>query len=342
MASQHRLLALAALAIGMGSAGPVLAWGAAGHRLIGEVGVGALPGSLPAFLRTPQAARDIGELAREPDRSRGAGRTHDSDRDPGHFVDVDDDGRILGGPPLDKVPVTRVEYEKQLQAAGTDSWKAGYLPYSIIEGWQQLVKDFAYWRADTAGEKRATDPVHKAWLVQDRIRREALIVADVGVWAHFVGDGSQPLHTSATHYNGWGAGPNPKGYTLAHIHAPLEGAFVNRNIKAGAVKAAMRPYADCGRCFIDEIVGSYLVDEHRYVEPLYQLEKDGGFKDGDPRGMAFTTARLAEGAAELRDLVIDAWNASGRMTVGYPDAMSAADIEAGKAGDAYVLLYGID
>ena len=23
---------------------------------------------------------------------------------------------------------------------------AGYLPYNIVGGWQQLVKDFAYWR----------------------------------------------------------------------------------------------------------------------------------------------------------------------------------------------------
>ena len=121
----------------------------------------------------------------------------------------------------------------------------------------------------------------------------------------------------------------------------MEGAFVNKNIKPAAVKAAMRPYADCGRCFIDEMTGAYLVNEAQYVVPLYQLEKAGGFQDGDPRGVLFITSRLAEGASELRDLVVDAWNASGRATVGYP-GMSAADVEAGKAGDAYDLLYGTD
>jgi len=60
--------------------------------------------------------------------------------------------------------------------------------------------------------------------------------------------------------------------------------------------------------------------------------------DGNAKGMAFT-ARVADGATELRDLVTLAWNASGRMTVGYP-GVAAADIEAGKAGDAYDLLYG--
>jgi hypothetical protein len=333
------LLALAAVACASGWAGEALAWGDTGHRMIGQLGAEALPASLPAFLRTPQAAADIGELAREPDRSRGSGRTHDQDRDPGHFVDGDDQGKVLGGPPLGHVPPTRAEYETQLRAAGADSWKAGYLPYSIIEGWQQLVKDFAYWRADSAGEKMARDPGRKAWLTADRLRRERLIVNDLGVWSHFVGDASQPLHMTV-HYNGWGPGPNPNGYTLEHIHVPLEGPYVTKVVKWDAVRARMRPYRDC-RCRIDEATGAYLVNEAQYVVPLYELEKAGGFKDGDPRGVAFMTDRIAEAASELRDLVVDAWNASDRMVVGYPGA-PAADIEAGKAGDAYDLLYGIE
>ena len=332
------LTAAAALALAAGAVAPALAWEDAGHRMIGELGARALPPSLPAFLRTPEAARDIGEWAREPDRSRGSGRPHDPDRDAGHFADVDDAGKMLGGPPVEHAPNTRAEYEKQLQAVGTDSWKAGYLHYSIAEGWQQLVKDFAYWRADSYGEKAATDPKHKAWLTEDRMRREKQLIFDLGYWAHFVGDASQPLHTTY-HYNGWGDFPNPKGYTLEHIHGPIEGEFVNRNIKPQAVRGAMRPYVDCGACNIMDMTGAYLADEHQYVEPLYQLEKAGGFKDGDPRGTAFITARLAEGAAELRDLVVDAWNASGKMTVGYPGT-AAADVESGKAGDAYELLYG--
>jgi hypothetical protein len=48
---------------------------------------------------------------------------------------------------------------------------------------------------------------------------------------------------------------------------------------------------------------------------------------------------VADGAAELRDMVTAAWNASGKMTVGYPE-IALADLEAGKAGDGYDLLYG--
>lgn len=337
--SRRSLTMILALAAAASLAGPALAWEDVGHRWIGTLGVQALPPNLPAFLRTPEAARDIGEWSREPDRSRGSGRTHDSDRDPGHFADVDDEGRMLGGPPLDHMPATREDYEKALQAVGTDSWKAGYLYYNLVEGWQQLVKDFAYWRADAYGEKAATDPAHKAWLREDRIRREKQLIFDLGYWSHFVGDASQPLHVTY-HYNGWGPYPNPKGFTNDHIHGPFEGDFVNHNLKIEGVRAAMRAPAACEEpCDIAARTSTYLIDTHQYVEPVYQMWKDGELMDGNPKGIVFVTARLADGAAELRDMVTWAWNASGKMTVGYPGA-TAADVEAGKAGDAYDLLYG--
>ena len=342
MADTRRpLLALAALIATAGAATPALAWEDVGHRWIGALGVQALPPSLPAFLRTPEAARDVGEWAREPDRSRGAGRTHDSDRDPGHFADVDDGGKLLGGPTLDHMPVTRAEYEKQLQAVGTDGWKAGYsATTTIVEGWQQLVKDFAYWRADAYGEKTAKDPAHKAWLQQDRIRREKQLMFDLGSWSHFVGDGSQPLHITY-HYNGWGNFPNPKGFTNEHIHGPFEGDFVNHNLKFEAVKAAMRSPALCAdACDIAAQAGAYLANTHQYVEPVYQMWKDGELMDGNPKGVDLRhRPRWLTAAAELSDMVTWAWNASGKMVVGYP-GVAAADVEAGKAGDAYDLLYG--
>jgi hypothetical protein len=120
-----------------------LAWGSTGHRLIGQAAMEALPPELPAFLRAPGVPAEIGELARELDRSKGAGKTHDQLRDPAHFVDIDDAGRILGGPSIDALPETRLEYDAALIAAGTDVNKAGWLSYALVDGWQQLVKDFA-------------------------------------------------------------------------------------------------------------------------------------------------------------------------------------------------------
>ena len=233
--NRFRLLAIcAALCLAGGEA---LAWGAAGHRMIGRVAIAALPSDVPAFLRDSAAIATVGELAREPDRWRGAGKTHDADRDPAHFLDLDDNGAILGGPPLTALPETRAAYDAALRSAGSDSWKAGYLPYSIIDGWQQLAKDLAYWRADAAAAARTSDKAHRAWLLADRAERQDLALRDVGVLAHYVGDGSQPLHVTV-HFNGWRPGPNPRGYTLAPVHGPFEGELVHHSVAEVAVTAA--------------------------------------------------------------------------------------------------------
>jgi len=41
--------------------------------------------------------------------------------------------------------------------------------------------------------------------------------------------------------------------------------------------------------------------------PLYTLEKSGGFKHGDARGIAFAEARLASGVTSLRNMIVVAW-----------------------------------
>jgi hypothetical protein len=334
----RRLAAAAALAGSLFAADPALAWGNAGHRIIGRLAIQTLPRELPAFLRTPQAARDVGELSREPDRSKDAGKIHDSDRDPGHFIDLDDAGKSMGGPAIGALPPTRAEYETALRAAGSDTWKAGYLPYSIVDRWQQLTKDLAYWRVLTAIERRERNRERKAWYSADRRRREALIFRTLGELSHFVGDGSQPLHVSI-HYNGWGNLPNPKGYSNARLHAPFEGEFVHANVKEAAVRAALRPYRDCA-CAVDRRTADYLTETFGEVEPFYALEKAGGLAPGDRRGVEFATVRIAAGASELRDLILEAWRASAKTEVGWPK-VKVADVEAGTA-DPWEAMLGRD
>jgi hypothetical protein len=328
------------LACAVAAPGSALAWGASGHRMIGEAAMQSLPAELPAFLRTPQAVADVGELSREPDRWKGAGRTHDANRDSGHFLDLSDDGSVLGGPRLAALPVTRADYEKALGAVGTDSWKAGYLPYSIVDQEQQLAKDFAYWRVLAYAEAHEKAADRKAWYAADRGRREALILSTLGQLSHYVGDGSQPLHVTI-HFNGWGESPNPGGYTRAHIHGPFEGEFVGANIKEPAVRAAMPAPAPCV-CAPEQRTAAYLAATGAKVEPLYQLEKAGGFREADPRGIAFALERVAAGAGELRDVIVEAWNASAnsKANVGYP-SVKVADVLAGQV-DPYESLYGKD
>jgi hypothetical protein len=55
----------------------------------------------------PEAAAEIAVLGGELDRSKGAGKTHGSERDPGHYVDLADNGEVMGVIPPDKPPITR-------------------------------------------------------------------------------------------------------------------------------------------------------------------------------------------------------------------------------------------
>ena len=336
--SAARTAALAAVLL-VGAAGQAMAWGSSGHRMIGEAAIHALPADLPPFLRSAASAAAVGELSREPDRSRGSGKIHDADRDPGHFVDGGDDGKIAGALLLGDLPPTREEYETALRAAGTTSWKMGYLPYSIIADWQQVVKDFAYWRVDDAGARHTANAAHKAWLETDRSRRQGQILIDIGLLSHFVGDGSMPLHTSI-HYNGWGPFPNPDGYTLEHVHVPWEGAYVRQVVTPQAVAAAMRPFGECN-CPIETRVSVYLLDDLATVVPFYRLEKAGAFKPGAAIGVTFTTGRVAAGAAELRDEIVLAWKASADAKIGYQPELTVSDVESGKV-DPYDSLYGDD
>lgn len=316
-----------------------LAWGSSGHRYVGEAAMQGLPTEMPAFLRTPAAVRDVGELSREPDRSKGSGRIHDHNRDAGHFVDLDDQGKLLGGPSFLPLPSTRADYEKALQTAGLDSWKAGYLQYSIIDQHQQLTKDFGYWRVVKAAASREKDRAKKAWLVRDAQRRESQILETIGFLSHFVGDGSQPLHVSV-HYNGWGGEyPNPNGYTNARIHGPFESEFVFNNVKFAAVAAKVAPMRTI-TAPIEKETTDYLLSTATKVVPLYELEKAGGLKDGDARGVAFATDQLAVGASELRDMIVSAWRASATTTVGWP-VVKVEDVLSGKV-DPYDSLYGKD
>ncbi len=182
---------------------PCWGWGATGHEWISGIAIEKLPESVPAFVRTPASVADVAVLGRELDRSKGAGRTHDAERDPGHWISLADDGSVVGVLPLADLPETREQYDTLLRAKGFTQYQAGYLPYAIVDGWQQLRKDFALWRATRKGAETAASAEEQAWFEADRELRERLILRDIGVWSHYAADASQPLHVSV-HYEGWG------------------------------------------------------------------------------------------------------------------------------------------
>ncbi len=329
---------LASLSVGLAAGpAPCWAWGATGHEWISGIAIEKLPESVPAFVRTQSAIADIAVLGRELDRSKGAGRTHDSERDPGHWISLADDGSVVGILPLADLPDTREQYDTLLRARGSTQYKAGYLPYAIVDGWQQLRKDFALWRAARKGAETASTAGERAWFEADRELRERLILRDIGVWSHYVGDASQPLHVSV-HYEGWGAYPNPNGYTTRDIDFQFEGEFVRDNLVRSAIAAEVGPYRPCG-CSIEDRTKELLLASLAHVEPLYALEKNGGFARGDRRGIDFANARLAVGATVVRDMIVDAWFASADTPVGYP-MVNVRDIESGEVRATLELFKG--
>ncbi len=103
----------------------MLGVGATGHEWISGIAIEKLPDTVPEFIHTPEAAAEIAVLGRELDRSKGAGKAHDAERDPGHYFDLADDGTVMGALALAQLPVTREEYDTLLRAKGFTQHKAG-------------------------------------------------------------------------------------------------------------------------------------------------------------------------------------------------------------------------
>jgi hypothetical protein len=307
---------------------PAFAWGATGHRLISEVAIETLPATLPAFVRSPAAIAEIEALGPEADRLKGSGKEWDEDEDHGHFVDIGDDGKIAGVVSIDALPADREDYDTALRKAGADQYKMGYLPYQIVDGYEQLVTDFAYWRVAAMGETSAPTAEDRAYFAAERARREMLTLRDIGYWSHFVGDASQPLHTSV-HYNGWGDGPNTMGFSNSHsIHARFETALV-RGSATDALVAARVPAYVLDPAPINVQVAHYLHASLAGVPRVYQLEQRGEIDAKAKPAVDFMLDRLAAGATMLRDLTTEAWTESATRDVGYPK-VSVGDIVSGK------------
>lgn len=264
------------------------AWGNEGHRLVNKLAAGALPPDVPAFLRSDAALNEIEYLGPEPDRWRSPAEPElNAAQAPEHFIDLEP-ADALGA-----LPRKRLDFEAKVFAAGLRPEKIGLQPWQTTEIWERLKAALREYRHLTAAGQD-TRPV------------EAAILFYAGWLGHYVGDGSQPLHTTIQ-YNGWG-GPNPHGYTTGHqIHWQFEGPFVGANIHADQVIPKMTPCRTVDGDIFDAYM-AYLRQSASHVEEVYQLEKAGGFLGaGSAESRDFTAARLAAGASMLRDMIYTAW-----------------------------------
>lgn len=327
--------AASALALALAAAPVAFAWGSTGHEFVTGAAIAGLSKDVPAFLKTPTTLWQITILGREPDRWKTAGKTHDYERDPAHYINVADDGTIAAGAwTLDNLPLGRDNYEAAARAKGVKPPEPGYLPYAMIDGWQQVAKDFAYYRASTVGAKTAKTAADRKFFADELKLREQLIIRDIGVWSHYVGDASQPLHTTE-HHDGWDKYKDPMTYPpqglgaeIRGVHSFYDGPFVKQNVTLADVKAAMTPYKDCG-CTIEKRVPEMIKATLAQMPALYEFMASGALRDAKPAAKKFTIERLAYGASQTRDMIEDAWKASATMVVGYPN-IPVADIMSGK------------
>ena len=221
-----------------------------------------------------------------------------------------------------------------MAATSTDQYAAGYLPYNLMGGYQQLVKDFAILRMTMAAQKHAAKfsmiPAERRNFAREQQLREMLTLRDLGWFGHFVGDAANPMHATI-HHNGWRSGENPRGYTTApNTHTRFEDLFVEANIDDADVAAKLRPYRPCA-CPLAQRMQDYIAESWALVVPTYELEKSGAFDTATPQSKAFVAERIAEGAGRLRDMVADAWDESAQATLGYRNKMTVADLESAKA-----------
>jgi hypothetical protein len=282
-------VAAAALVVWLGAQPELaLAWGNEGHRLINRLAGETLPDSVPGFLRSDAAVSEIEYLGPEPDRWRSRAEPElSAAQAPEHFIDLEPADAL--GP----LPRNRLDFEAKVFAAGQRPEKIGLQPWEATEVWERLKAALREYRALAAAGKSTREV-------------EAVALFYAGWLGHYVGDASQPLHTTIQ-YNGW-TGPNPNGYTTAHeIHWQFEGPFVAANEHEADVRPKMtEPKVIEGDIFDNYV--KYLRHTNTFVEKVYQLEKTGGFVGaGSAESREFTAERLAAGASMLRDMILTAW-----------------------------------
>jgi hypothetical protein len=302
------------------------AWDYTYHRLINETALAALPTNFPAFVHAPVATERIGFLAGEPDRWRNVKDVSFSHcSGPDHYLDVEE--LTVYGLKIEQLPPFRYEFAADLiefrkahpdkcppinTAKNEDHTRElmGFLPWAIVENYGKLKSGFAYLKAFEEG----------GGTPEEIANAKENILYVMGTMGHYVGDASQPLHTTV-HHHGWAAGwPNPQHYrTNQSIHSWIDSGYLNKvgGVKQADLQARLHPaqlVAIDGRTAhpeeIFQVAALFVRDQNKLVEPLYQMDKEGKLSGEGERGLegkAFLEAQMAKSAQLLADIWYSAW-----------------------------------
>jgi hypothetical protein len=283
-----------ALFLSLAAALPLAAWGEKGHFMVNEAATLATPVELPPFFH--EAYPRLVYLAPEPDRWYTGGLPSiRAVNFPEHFLDYE---YVAGLElPADRYQAVDLLYRTgTLRRFGIANSTAGFAPWRIAELAELLTVQWKLWRQSAEGPERE--------------QVEENIVHLAGILGHYVGDTSNPHHTTI-HYNGWADAENPRGYrTDCDTHERFEYDFVTRAIELEDVRREMRP-----PLLVTDWFGAamtHIREANALVPPLYELDRAGAFDRGTGTAEArrFAAQRLGAGASMLRDLWWSTWKAS--------------------------------
>ncbi|MBS0661727.1 MAG: hypothetical protein JSR48_00555 [Verrucomicrobia bacterium] len=318
--SRFLLGAVAALAL---LASPTRAWESAGHRIVTQFALDSLPADFPAFVREPAHVKRLLYVSGLPDRwSHAPDLPLKHVNWPDHYLDVEQ--IPLAGLDPRQLPSFRndfiVEFARA-RAAHPENFEApkpgadlehsrgwpGFLPWSVTESFYQLKTAFSALK------------VYRELGTPDEIANaEWDVTFLMGTLSHYVGDLSQPLHTTI-HHDGW-VGPNPHGYpTAPGFHTWIDsGLIAKADLTFDNLKDRVRPAAPVslalrsdGRDPVFVETMDFLIDQNRFVEPLYQLELARKLGHGSypvsPEGEEIILSQLTKGGRYLGALWLSAW-----------------------------------
>jgi hypothetical protein len=272
-------------------------------------------------VKTAEARERIAFLSGEPDRWRNTqDNTLKHFNEPDHFMDMD----YLKGfdltpetlPPyrydfvatLALVRAKKPDVEPTVDAAKDQARNRalfGFLPWTINEHYSKLKSGFSYLKAFQN---------HGGTAEEIRNAQENILYI-MGVMGHFVGDATQPLHTTK-HYNGW-MGDNPKDYpTKKTFHSWIDGGYFGKvGLDTEALLKQVKPAvlierANSGNEGVFKPVVAFIAEQHQLVEPIYQLEKDGKLSGNGTVGLEgkpFLQRQILAGGHMLGSIWLTAW-----------------------------------
>lgn len=299
-------------------------WDYEGHRLVNQLALASLPANFPGFVKAGGAAERVAFLSGEPDRWRNSQDLplrHCNG--PDHYIDLEE--LAVYGLKPEVLPVFRYDFEEQLALIRNRQPErfpkpdpqldqdhtrelVGLLPWAIAENYSKLKSCFSYLKAFEAD----------GGTPEEIANAQADIIYVMGVMGHYVGDASQPLHTTI-HHHGW-VGDNPQHYTTSRgFHNWIDGGFFAK-IGGANFKAMQRKLRPARIVVIDgrtakpeemfQAAMAFIIEQNKLVEPLYQLEKEGklsGEGEAGRQGEAFLEGQLVRSGQLLGDIWYSAW-----------------------------------